>query len=140
MPKIEANILVEMKKIYLFLVFVSLLAACQESLEERAAREARVVTETKCPMPVGDNMFLDSVVFDIPTLTQTQFFRIYGELDNDSVLGSFDIYTILLSELKNSPSYKALIDRGIDFRYIYRSTANPDVVLLDLTLTPEDYK
>ena len=140
MPKIKANILVEMKKIYLFLTFASLLVACQESLEERAAREARVMTETKCPMPIGDNMFLDSVVFDIPTLTQTQYFRVYGELDNDSVFGSFDINTLLLNELKNSPSYKALIDRGVDFRYVYRSTADPNVVLLDTTLTPEDYK
>ena len=129
-----------MKKIYLFLTFTFLLAACQESLEERAAREARVMTETKCPMPIGDNMLLDSVVFDIPTLTQTQYFRIYGDLDNDSLFESVDTHTLLLNELKNSPSYKALIERGIDFRYVYHSTANPDVILLDLTLTPEDYK
>lgn len=129
-----------MKKVFPFLVLVSFLTACQESLEERAAREARVMTETKCPMPIGDTMFLDSVVFDIPTLTQSQYFRVYGELDNDSVFERFDIYALLLNELKNSPSYKALIERGVDFHYVYRSTANPDEILLDLTLTPEDYK
>ena len=75
-----------MKKILLFTTALLLLTACQESLEEKAAREAREVTESKCPMPIGDNMYLDSIVFDIPTLTQTQYFRFTGNSDNDSTV------------------------------------------------------
>ena len=75
-----------MKKILIIVCSVILLSACQESLEERAAREAREVTESKCPMPIGDNMYLDSIVFDIPTLTQTQYFRFIGDADTDSVV------------------------------------------------------
>jgi hypothetical protein len=124
----------------MFLALAALLASCQESLEERAAREARVMTETKCPMPIGDNMLLDSVVFSIPTLTQTQYFRVMGELDNDSLFQSLDARSLLLSELRNSPTYKPLMERGVLFHYVYRSVANPGAVLLDLTLTPEDYR
>ena len=117
-----------------------MLISCQESLEERAAREAREMTETKCPMPVGDNLVLDSVAFDIPTLTQSQYFRVMGDLDNDSLFELVDSRALLLAELKNTPSYKQLMDRGAAFHYVYHSSSDPDKVLLDLTLLPEDYK
>lgn len=129
-----------MKKIFVFLLAPFVLLSCQESLEERAAREARQMTETKCPMPIGDNMLLDSIVFDIPTLTQSQYFRVYGDLDSDSLFESVDSRSLLLSELQNTPSYRALMERGVDFRYVYRSSKAPDTVLLDLTLTPDDYR
>jgi len=129
-----------MKRIFVFLLAPFVLLSCQESLEERAAREARQMTETKCPMPIGDNMLLDSIVFDIPTLTQSQYFRVYGDLDSDSVFESVDSRSLLLSELQNTPSYRALMERGVDFRYVYRSSKAPDTVLLDLTLTPDDYR
>lgn len=119
---------------------VVLLAACQESLEERAAREAREMTETKCPMPIGENILLDSVVFDIPTHTQSQYFCVFGNLDDDSLFAQSDPKALLLSELRNAPSYRPLMERGVSFRYVYRSRKNVGHVLLDMTLTSEDYK
>ena len=133
-----------MKKILLFTTVFLLLTACQESLEEKAAREAREVTESKCPMPIGDNMYLDSIVFDIPTLTQTQYFRFTGNSDNDStvenIVSNNDLKGTLVKELKNTPSYKALMNKGISFRYIYGSTAEPEKTYLDITVTKEDYQ
>ena len=132
-----------MKKILIIVCSVILLSACQESLEERAAREAREVTESKCPMPIGDNMYLDSIVFDIPTLTQTQYFRFTGDSDNDSVvtvLNNSDVKGTLVRELKNTANYKALLNRGVNFRYIYRSSKNPEKIYLDVTLHKEDYQ
>ena len=133
-----------MKNILLFATALLLLSSCQESLEEKAAREAREVTESKCPMPIGDNMYLDSIVFDIPTLTQTQYFRFTGNSDNDStvekIINNNDLKGTLVQELKNTPSYKALINKGITFRYIYGSTANPEKTYIDITVTKEDYQ
>lgn len=133
-----------MKNILLFATALLLLTSCQESLEEKAAREAREVTESKCPMPIGDNMYLDSIVFDIPTLTQTQYFRFTGNSDNDStvekIIKNNDLKGTLVQELKNTPSYKALINKGITFRYIYGSTANPEKTYIDITITKEDYQ
>jgi hypothetical protein len=133
-----------MKKILLFTTAILLLTACQESLEEKAAREAREVTESKCPMPIGDNMYLDSIVFDIPTLTQTQYFRFTGNSDNDStvenIVSNNDLKVTLVKELKNTPSYKALMNKGISFRYIYGSTAESEKTYIDITVTKEDYQ
>ena len=133
-----------MKNILLFATALLLLSSCQESLEEKAAREAREVTESKCPMPIGDNMYLDSIVFDIPTLTQTQYFRFIGMSDNDStvegIAKSKDLKGALVQELKNTPSYKALMNKGINFRYIYGSTADAGKTYLDITVTKEDYQ
>lgn len=133
-----------MKNILFFAAALLLLTSCQESLEEKAAREAREVTESKCPMPIGDNMYLDSIVFDIPTLTQTQYFRFTGKSDNDStvekIINNNDLKGTLVQELKNTPSYKALIKKGITFRYIYGSTANPEKTYIDITIIKEDYQ
>lgn len=133
-----------MKNILLFATALLLLTSCQESLEERAAREAREVTESKCPMPIGDNMYLDSIVFDIPTLTQTQYFRFTGNSDNDStvenIISNNDLKGTLVKELKNTPSYKALMNKGISFRYIYGSTAEPEKTYIDITVKKEDYQ
>ena len=133
-----------MKKYILFVFSVLMLVSCQESMEERAAREAREVTESKCPMPIGDNMYLDSIVFDIPTLTQTQYFRFTGNSDNDStvenIVSNNDLKGTLVKELKNTPSYKALMNKGISFRYIYGSTAEPEKTYIDITVTKEDYQ
>jgi len=133
-----------MKNILFFAAALLLLTSCQESLEEKAAREAREVTESKCPMPIGDNMYLDSIVFDIPTLTQTQYFRFTGNSDNDStvekIIKNNDLKGTLVQELKNTPSYKALINKGITFRYIYGSTADTKKTYIDITVTKEDYQ
>ena len=133
-----------MKKLFILTLAGILLVSCQESLEERAAREAREMTENKCPMPIGDNMMLDSIVFDIPTLTQTQYFRFTGNSDNDStvenIVSNNDLKGTLVKELKNTPSYKALMNKGISFRYIYGSTAEPEKTYIDITVKKEDYQ
>jgi hypothetical protein len=132
-----------MKKVLLVASAILLLASCQESLEERAAREAREVTETQCPKPVGNNLLLDSIVFDIPTLTQTQYFRFTGETDNDSVISDImktDVKGTLIYELKNTANYKPLLGRGVCFRYIYRSNQNPEKTYIDITVNKEDYQ
>ena len=132
-----------MKKILLTAIAILMMSSCQESLEERAAREAREITESKCPMPVGDVLFLDSIVFDIPSLTQTQYFRFIDIADNDSTVEQMkhnDLKKILTDELKNTPNYKSLMQRGVSFRYIYRSTQEPSKIYLDITLNKEDYQ
>jgi len=130
-----------MRKTLLLLAAAVMLTACQETLEERATREAREVTENKCPMPIGDNMYMDSVVFDIPTLTQTQYFRFIGDSDNDSVVTILgNARQVLVDELRGTAVYKSLMERGVNFRYVYRSTKNRETIYLDVTLKPDDYR
>lgn len=129
-----------MKRLFFFMLSALTFAACQESIEERAARDAREVTEKKCPMPIGNegNVVLERIDFDIPSRTWKQDFLLSvpeGEnIDNPSVK------QLLVNELKNMPSYKAYRDNGFNFRYVYCRMSNPKDTLIDLTLGTDDYR
>ena len=51
-------------KIYTILMMTALLASCQETLEERAEREAHDYTEKHCPAPIAYQVTMDSMTFD----------------------------------------------------------------------------
>ena len=53
-----------MKRTVFLLAIVALLVACQESLEDRCAREAKEYTEKKCPTLVIKDVTLDSLRFE----------------------------------------------------------------------------
>ena len=53
-----------MKKVILFVLTVLTLGACQESLEDKCARECQEFTKRKCPSAVALNMVIDSMTFD----------------------------------------------------------------------------
>jgi nitrous oxide reductase accessory protein NosL len=52
------------QKIYTILMMTALLAGCQETLEERAARESRDYTEKHCPAHIAYQVTMDSMTFD----------------------------------------------------------------------------
>ena len=58
-----------MKKIIGICMAAMMVAACQESLEDRCQREAKTYTEKHCPMPVGKDIVMDSMTFDKATHT-----------------------------------------------------------------------
>ena len=130
-----------MKK-YLFLaLLLPLFTSCQESLEERAAREARELTEKKCPMPVGElgNLFLDSLSFDIPTLTLHHYYSLV--LDTlMAIPNPEEGRQGLIKELNSIPSYHAYRERGYNFHYLYRFKQDPSFVYFETTLTKADYQ
>ena len=51
-----------MKKTMFMLLLSGLLLSCQESLEDKCAREAKEYTEKKCPAPIGENIVIDSII------------------------------------------------------------------------------
>ena len=53
-----------MKKIILIATAILALTACQKSMEDRAAYEARAYTQKYCPTPVYNSTRTDSLVFD----------------------------------------------------------------------------
>ena len=53
----------------LFIAASLTLVACQETLEERCAREARTYTEKKCPTLITEGVMLDSLTFQQSTHT-----------------------------------------------------------------------
>ena len=128
------------KRIITALLFLAVVIGCQESMQQRAARDAREVTEKKCPMPLTPDgkVVLESIEFDMATLTWRQHYQL--RLDIGDELDVDQVKPLLLEELKNTPSYKPYMDSDFNFQYIYVSMSNPTDTIINITLTPEDYR
>lgn len=118
------------------------MASCQESLEERAEREAREYTEKFCPTPPQNDVITDSVVFDRQTRTWTQYLTFTGIIDDADGINRHkdEIQTSLLNSIRQNTEMKRYKEDGFNFAYICRSKKNPQTVLLNLKYTPKDYK
>lgn len=129
-----------MKKLILTMMAAATLTACQESLEDRCAREAKTYTEKKCPAPVGENTVIDSIAFDRQTHTMCYYYRLTGVADDSAIIAKNDPYKLLLHEVRNATSTKDYKDAGYSFKYTYMSTKQAGRVLFEATFTPKDYK
>lgn len=127
------------KNITIMAVAAFMLAACQESLEDRCIRECRQYTQKNCPARFDDNTILDSMTFDRATHTLHYYFTLAGTADSIGVLNEAEARKALLGELRNSTATKHYKDKGYSFAYTYHSQSRPDLVLYDLLLTKKDY-
>ena len=84
-----------MKKIWTFVMFLTLLAACQESLEDKCEREAKDYTRRNCPMKMDNNSILDSLVFERSTHTIHYYYTLTGFADQDSILEKVNAVEVL---------------------------------------------
>ena len=128
-----------MKKILLFATLL-LLTACQESLEDRCARECKEYTQKKCPVLVTNGVTLDSMTFDKSQLLMTYYYTVSGILDDAKALRENDARGMLLKELKNTASLKLYKDAGYSFRYVYHSSKEKGTRVLDATFRKKDYQ
>jgi hypothetical protein len=128
-----------MKKLWVLSAFMLLLTACQESLEDRCARETKEYTRKNCPAKMDNNIILDSLTFERETHTLHYYYKLTGFADQDSVAKKIDAVNILKEELRNTTTLKLYKDNHYRFAYTYRSEKNPEKVLLDVLLTDKDY-
>lgn len=130
------------RKIALSCLLLAMLAGCQESLEDRAAREVDEYTQKNCPVRVSDNTFLDSMTFDKQTHTLVNHFSI--KTDSTSAQRAMEkadmIKEQLKEEVRNDTSKKRFKEEGYSFRFVARSFEDHSVVLYDTTIRPEDYQ
>lgn len=120
----------------------SSLTGCQESLEERAEREAKEYTLKHCPTPPQNDVITDSVVFDKKTRTWTQHLTFTGIIDNEEGIRehSDEINKSLLESIRQNTEMKRYKEAGFTFAYICRSKKNPGTILLSLKYSPKDYR
>ena len=128
-----------MKKLWVLSAIMLLLTACQESLEDRCARETKEYTRKNCPAKMDNNIVLDSLTFERETHTLHYYYKLTGFADQDSVAKNIDAVNILKNELRNTTTLKLYKDNHYRFAYTYRSEKNPEKVLLDVLLTDKDY-
>lgn len=129
-----------MKKIILFALTTLILGACQESMEDRCARECVEFTKRKCPSAVAEEMIIDSMTFDRASHTIQYYYKLTGASDRADAYLKDQARQLLKDALKNSTQLMAYKEEGYQFRYIYYSEQNPKTVYLDILLTEKDYQ
>ncbi len=128
-----------MKKFCVIALLAMMFAACQESLEDRCAREAQEYTKKNCPAKLDNNTTLDSMVFERATHTLHYYYRLTGMADRDSILQEIDAVSLLKSELKNTTSLRVYKENKYRFAYTFHSEKDPQKVLLEVVFTDKDY-
>lgn len=115
---------------------MALITACQESIEDRAEREAREYTRKFCPTPTVNYTRTDSVVFYKSTHVYTYYCSFTDAMDNKDIIdqNKEQIRESLSSVIRNSTTMRPYLEAGFKFRYVCHSSKEPTKVLLDITL------
>ncbi|MCR5130735.1 MAG: hypothetical protein K6C10_04650 [Prevotella sp.] len=130
-----------MRKLFIIAISVLALTGCQGSMDDRAEREAMEYTQKNCPTPFINNIRTDSLTYDRATQTFTYYSLLQGPMDDSVVFAphNAEIREGMIKDTKNSAQLRAYKDAGLSFRYVIRSSKNPDVVLFDTTIGPKEY-
>ncbi len=128
-----------MKKLFVLAVMALTLAACQESLEERAAREAQMYTKKNCPAKISETVIMDSMTFEAQTHTIHYYYTLTGAADSLGITNKDEARTNLLAALKNTTALSVYKKEKYRFAYTYHSEKSPETVLYETAFTSDDY-
>jgi ADP-ribose pyrophosphatase YjhB (NUDIX family) len=129
-----------MKKLLIVIAGVLLMTACQETLEERCAREAKEYSKKNCPAPIAKGVTIDSMSFDESTHTLIYSYTLEGAIDDTAVIHHNNPRDQMLQQLKNATAMKPYKDAGYNFRYIYYSKKKKGEKLFEATFQEKDYR
>lgn len=129
-----------MRKLFCITLAALFLTACQESLDDKCAKEAKIYTAKNCPSKIGDNIIIDSMTFEKATHTLHYYYRMTGTADSVGALSMDNVKSTLIKDLRNTTAMKAYKDAGYSFAYTYRSEKDPRTILYDVLISAEDYK
>lgn len=129
-----------MKRILTIVTAALLVMACQESLEERCAREVQTYSKKHCPVRVTEDITMDSLSFDKSTHTLAYIYTVKGKVDDSTALNAVHPRELLLHQVKNSADLKLYKDAGYSFRYTYYSSKNKGTKLFEATFLEKDYR
>lgn len=122
------------------MVGVLLMTACQETLEERCAREAREYSKKNCPALIAKGVTVDSMSFDVATHTLIYSYTLEGAVDDSTAINKNNPRELMLQQLKNATAMKPYKDAGYNFQYIYYSTKDKGKRLFEATFHEKDYR
>ena len=120
-------------------VIAMTMAACQESLEQKAAHEALMFTQKNCPAQMSDNLIIDSLVFEPATHTLHYYYTLTGVSDSVGMSNGETFRKVLLTDLKNMTSLQIYKEAGYQFAYTYHSQKEPTKVLYEAVFSEKDY-
>ena len=128
------------KKLFFAFAAVLLLSACQESLEQRCAREAMEYSKKNCPAPIAKGVTIDSMSFDVATHTLIYSYTLEGVIDDTATIRKNNPREQMLQQLKNATAMKPYKDAGYNFRYTYYSKKKKGEKLFEATFQEKDYR
>ena len=116
--------------------FPIFLSSCQESLEDKAARQAREYTERYCPTPVINYSRTDSVVFDKKRNVYIYYLSFCDMLDDSEIIeeNRDKIADMLTQSVRESTGLKNFIEAGFRFEYVCHSEKEPKKVLFKVNI------
>ena len=106
-----------MKKLsFIGLLLASLtLGSCQESLNEKCARECRQYTQKNCPAPIDKHTIIDSMTFEAGTRTIHYYYTLTGVADSVGLLSREEVHKALKDQLRNTTMMRAYKEEGFNF-------------------------
>jgi len=128
-------------KLFFIAIGCFLLASCQESLEDKAAKECKEYTQKHCPTPMVNNTRMDSMVYEADTRTIHYYHSFFNEADNKEIIAAHkqELRQTLLAAVKKDMGTKIYKEAGFNFRYTYHSGKAPKTVLFDQTYKKGEY-
>jgi hypothetical protein len=119
-----------------FFLIPLFLSSCQETLEERAARQAKEYTERYCPTPVINYSRTDSVVFDRKRNVYIYYLSFCDLLDDQKIIeeNRDKITDMLTQSVRESTGLKNFIEAGFKFEYVCHSEKEPKKVLFKISI------
>ena len=116
--------------------FPIFLSSCQESLEDKAARQAKEYTERYCPTPVINYSRTDSVVFDQKRNVYIYYLSFCDMLDDSEIIeeNRDKITDMLTQSVRESTGLKNFIEAGFRFEYVCHSEKEPKKVLFKVSI------
>lgn len=116
-----------------------MMVSCQQSLDDKCAKECADFTRKKCPSRIDENTQIDSMTFDKSTHTLAYWYKLMGVADTPELFKRTDLRKALVGQIKNSTTLQAYKDAAYSFRYVYVSEKEKKV-LFDTTISKKDYK
>lgn len=114
----------------------SVIMSCQESIQERAEREAREFTADQCPTPFNGGYSIDSIVYN----PKTNFHTTYLKID-DAGIPEDTIKARLVAtnarekyrvQMMSDEGRRRYIEAGFNFAVVMRSKTNSGKELIRL--------
>lgn len=128
-----------MKKYLLVFTCAAIFASCHESLEDKAAREAKEFTRKNCPVQVSEFIVNDSMTYEKNKKTIHYFYTISGKADTVAAINNQQAKEELVKGVKDATSIRVYKEHGFNFAYTYYSSKNKGKKLIEVIVTPEDY-
>ena len=112
------------------------LSSCQESLADKAARQAKEYTERYCPTPVVNYSRTDSIVFDKKRNVYIYYLSFCDLLDDPKIIeeNRDRITDMLTQSVRESTGLKNFVEAGFKFEYVCHSAKEPKKVLFKVNI------